>query len=102
MAYALINKMTTNPGRRQEVIDLMLEAGAPFDDDPACLLYLVSAASDDPDVIWVQDLWTDEAAHVAAMSTEEMSGYVKQAMPLLTGMPEQIEVQPSGGKYPAG
>ena len=59
-------------------------------------------ASDDPDVIWVQDLWTDQAAHEAAMSTEEMSGYVKQAMPLLAGMPQQIEVEPSGGKYPAG
>jgi quinol monooxygenase YgiN len=100
VAYALINKLTAKPGKRQEVIDLMLEAGAPFDHNPSCLLYLVSTDKEDPDVIWVQDLWTDRADHEAAMATEEMSAQVKRSVPLLAGMPEQIEVEPVGGKGP--
>lgn len=69
MSYVLINKMTTKPGNRQAVIDIMLAAGKPFDDNSACLLYLVSTAKDNPNVIWVQDVWTDQASHEAAMQT---------------------------------
>jgi quinol monooxygenase YgiN len=98
MNYVLINKMTTKPGNRDEVIDILLKAGKPFNSNPACLMYLVSKAKDDPDVIWVQDIWTNQTDHEAAMQTEEMKVYIKQAMPLLEGMPEQFQVEPAGGK----
>jgi quinol monooxygenase YgiN len=100
VAYVLINKLTANPGKRQEVVDILLSAGSAFDDDASCLLYLVSTDTKDPDVIWVQDVWTDQAHHEAAMGTESMAEQVKRAVPLLAGMPEQIEVEPAGGKGP--
>src|SRR4051812_928805 len=94
MNYALLNKMTVKPGKRQEVIDILLESGAAFDDNPQCLLYLVSKDKQDENVIWVQDVWTDELSHEQAMNDEKMQWYVKQAMPLLEGMPEQIAIEP--------
>jgi len=100
VAYVLINKVTAKPGKRQEVVDILLAAGAAFDDDDACLLYLVSTDNEDPDLIWVQDVWTDQASHEAAMATEEMSTQVQRSLPLLAGMPAQTEVQPVGGKGP--
>jgi quinol monooxygenase YgiN len=96
--YALINKVTTRPGKRDEVLKILLDAGQPFDDDPACILYLVHKSVSDPNVIWVEDLWTSKEHHTAALATPEMQQSVAQAVPLLTGMPEQIEVELIGGK----
>lgn len=96
--YALINKLTTRPGRRDEVMEILLEAGVPFQGNPSCLLYLVNADAKDPDVIWVEDLWTSRAEHSVAMADPEIRPHVARAIPLLAGMPEQIEIIPAGGK----
>ena len=76
----------------------MLEAGKPFDDNPACILYLVSKDTKDPNVIWVEDLWTNKEEHTTAMASLEMRSFITQTIPLLDGMPEQIEVELVGGK----
>ena len=90
--------MITKSGKRQEVIDILLEAGKQFNDNSSCLLYLVSGDKNDPSVIWVQDIWSNQADHQAAMQTAQMAKYIKQSMPLLAGMPEQFHVEISGGK----
>ena len=100
MSYVLINKMTTQPGKRDEVTAIVLESGRAFGDAPACVVSLVSHDADDPDVIWVQDVWTDEASHEQMMSDPAMREYVQRAIPLLAGMPEQHRVAPVGGKAP--
>jgi quinol monooxygenase YgiN len=96
--YALINKLTSKPGKRDEVMKILLEAGKPFDNNPACLLYLVYKDVKDPTVIWVKDLWTNKDSHTAAMAQPEVRPFVAQAIPLLDGMPEQIEIELVGGK----
>lgn len=98
MAYALLNKLTAKPGKRSEVVDILIESGKLFQDNSACLLYLVSEAEDDPNLIWVVDLWTTKGAHAEALKSPELRPYVEKAMPLLEGMPEQIEIRAVGGK----
>jgi len=98
MAFALLNRLTAKPGQRGRVVDILVESGALFDANPACLLYLVSESADDPNLIWVVDLWTSEEAHAEALTAPELRPFVEQAMPLLEGMPEQIPVRPVGGK----
>ena len=58
----------------------------------------VGVDADDPDVIWVADLWTDREAHEEALKAPELRPFVEKSMPLLKGMPEQIEIRPVGGK----
>jgi quinol monooxygenase YgiN len=67
MNYALLNRLTAQAGKRQQVVEILLKSGKLFDDNPACLLYLVSESRDDPDEIWVVDLWTDEEEHAEAL-----------------------------------
>jgi quinol monooxygenase YgiN len=98
MTHVLINRLTAKPGQRPRVVEILLESGKLFDDNPACLLYLVSEANDDPDLVWVIDLWTSRQAHTEALQAPELRPFVEQAMPLLEGMPEQIQVRPAGGK----
>jgi len=98
MSYALLNKLTAKPGQRQRVVEILLESGKLFDDNPGCLLYLVSESTEDPNVVWVMDLWTSREEHAEALKAPELRPYVENATPLLEGMPEQIEVRPVGGK----
>jgi quinol monooxygenase YgiN len=98
MTFALLNRVTAKAGQRPRVVEIMLESGRLFDDNSACLLYVVTESTDDPNVIWVIDLWTSQEAHAEALKAPELRPFVEQAMPLLEGRPEQIEVQPAGGK----
>lgn len=98
MAYALLNRLTTKPGERDKVLDILLESGKMFDDNPDCHLYLVSESADDPNLIWVVDLWTSDQAHAEALKAPELKPYIEKAIPLLAAMPEQLAVRPIGGK----
>jgi quinol monooxygenase YgiN len=102
MEFALLNRLTTKPGRRDRVVEILLESGKLFDDNLACRLYLVAESADDPNVIWVADLWTSEEEHTDALKAPEMQPFVEECMPLLKGMPEQIRVLPVGGKVSGG
>lgn len=96
--YALINKITVKPGKRDEVIAILLESGKPFNDNPSCILYLVYKDKKDSNVIWVEDVWTNQADHTVAMNTPDMLTFIARCMSLLEGMPEQIEIDLAGGK----
>ncbi|HEY2946903.1 MAG TPA: antibiotic biosynthesis monooxygenase [Micromonosporaceae bacterium] len=98
MTYGLLNKLTAKPGQRDQVVQILLESGRLFEDNSACLMYLVSESVDDPNVIWVTDLWTSGEEHADALKAPELRPYVEQATPLLEGMPEQMEIRPMGGR----
>ena len=100
MSYLLINRMVTKPGKRDEVTAILLESSAVFEHIDACVMSLVSHDAAEADVIWVQDVWTDEAAHEAAMAEPGMREYVQRAIPLLAGMPEQHRMALVGGRVP--
>lgn len=91
---------TAKPGKRDRVIEILVESGKLFDDNPACLLYLVNEAVDDPDLIWVADLWTSQEEHVQALAQPELRRFIDEAIPLLDGMPEQVAIRLVGGKGP--
>ncbi|MGY0236606.1 putative quinol monooxygenase [Longispora urticae] len=97
MTYALLNKLTVRPGHRDEVLDLLLASGRLLRDNPACLMYLVSASATDPAVIWVQDLWAGREEHEAFLSRPELRPFIDRTVPLLEGAPEQVEIRPVGG-----
>ena len=98
MTHALLNRLTAKPGQRDLVVQNLLESGRLFDNNAACLLYLVTEPADSPNDIWVIDLWTTEEEHTKALQAPELQPYIAETMPLLEGMPEQIEVQARGGK----
>jgi quinol monooxygenase YgiN len=92
MTHVLLNRLTAKPSQRRRVVESLLESGKLFDDNPACLLYLVSESTDDPNLVWVVDLWTSQEAHAEALKAPELRPYVEQAMSPLEDTPEQIEV----------
>jgi quinol monooxygenase YgiN len=95
--FALVNRLLTKPGERDAVVENLLESGRAFDGNDACLLYLVTESVDEPDTIWVVDLWTSEEAHTDALRDPRLRPFIEATMPLLQAPPEQIELRPRGG-----
>ena len=102
MTYGLLNRLTAKPGKRDEVVRHLVESGSLFDDNVACLLYLVASPADDPTTIWVVDLWTGEDAHTEALRDPSLRPHIDATVPLLEGMPEQTPLEVRGGKLPGG
>jgi quinol monooxygenase YgiN len=100
MPYALVNRLATKPGKRDEVLQHLLESGRAFDGNEACLLYLVASSVDEANAIWVVDLWTSEEAHAEALADPTLRPHVEATIPLLEAMPEQLPVDVEGGKLP--
>ena len=94
--YGYIGSMRTRPGKREEVIDLLLRG---LDGLPAtgCLSYVVSACAADADRIWVTEVWESAEHHAASLQLPETRAAIAAAMPLLTGEFTRQESQVVGG-----
>ena len=76
---------------------MLLAAAAELEDDPGCQLYLINRQAGEPDVIWVTELWRDQAALDASLERIRGSEGVAAAMALVEDW-EMIELEQLGGK----
>jgi quinol monooxygenase YgiN len=91
--YGLIGKMRAAPGRRDDLVAILLDVRAM----PGCLNYIVATDPNDPDAIWVTEVWTDKASHSASLQLPEVRAAIAQAMPIIAGFESQTETIPLGG-----
>lgn len=61
--FGICGKMTIQPGKRDEVIDLIRECVRAWGDGSGLIAYSIFATLEDPDTIVETELWTDQAAH---------------------------------------
>ncbi|WP_324606738.1 putative quinol monooxygenase [Psychromicrobium lacuslunae] len=83
MTFAYFGKLGTQPGRRDEVVAILVrsDTGDPL---PGCLLYEVGINPDFPDQVFVSELWESKEAHQASSQLPSVQVTIK-AMPLLSG-----------------
>lgn len=79
--------MTALPGRREEVIALIKESARAGGDDSGLLTYSINTALDDPDSIWVTELWTDKRAHDATTRSAAVVAVTQRFLELLAEQP---------------
>lgn len=85
--FAVYGRMTTQPGRRDEVADLIRESARAGGDASGLIAYSVIATLDEPDTIWVTELWTDKAAHDTTTHSEPVRKVTQQLSALLAEPP---------------
>lgn len=95
--YGSHGQFTTRPGQGDELANILLSAAAGLRANEACLLYLVSRSPDNPDEIWVTEVWTDKAAHDASLQDEDVKAAIQRARPLIAAI-TATELRPAGGK----
>jgi quinol monooxygenase YgiN len=91
--YGLIGKMIAAPGRRDDLIAILVGATGAM---PGCRSYIVARDVADRDAIWIAEVWDDEAAHKGSLSLPEVHEAIARARPMIAGFGERIVTEPVG------
>jgi len=94
----MYGKVLAQPGRRNALLEVLLEAAKMLGDMPECELYIVNTAPDEPDAIWVTELWASEEAHDRSLKRDDVRALIQRGRPLIAGMGDQVRLTPVGGK----
>ena len=94
----MYGKVLAQPGQRDALLEVLLEAAETLGDMPECELYIVNTAPEEPDAIWVTELWASEDAHARSLERDDVRGLIQRGRPLIAGMGEQVRLTPVGGK----
>lgn len=92
--YGLIGKMLAAPGRRDDLIAILLEGVAGM---PGCLSYVVARDMTDPDALWISEVWQSRQAHEASLALPSVREAIARGRPLIAGFGERFETEPVGG-----
>lgn len=92
--YGLIGKITAKDGRRDELIEILLEGASEM---PGCLSYIVSKDSQENEGIWVTEVWDSNESHKESLKLPSVQRAMKQGRPLILEFNEQIVMEPVGG-----
>jgi quinol monooxygenase YgiN len=68
--FGVCGKLTAQPGRRDEVVDLIGEGARALGDASGFIAYSVIATLEEPDTILLTEAWTDKAAHDTWIGSE--------------------------------
>jgi quinol monooxygenase YgiN len=93
--YGLIGRIRTVPGRRAELASVLAMTDAP--PMPGCLSYIVAEDPADADVLWVTEVWTDQAAHRASLQLEHVKAAIATGRPLIAAFESHVETRVIGG-----
>jgi len=91
--YGRTGTMTANEGAGDSLLDILLEAAELVSGIDGCRLYIVGKDLDDPDTIWVQEIWDSKKDHAASLTNPGVKELINKAMPLIKAFPEK------GGEY---
>jgi quinol monooxygenase YgiN len=96
--FGLIGKLKTHPGQRKMLVGHLLSAASLLQVLEGCYLYVISRATNDPDTMWVTEVWRSQDDHRASLNHEAVKALITAARPLLAEPPSGFEVAPVGGK----
>jgi len=97
MTYGLFGKFMAQPGSRDDLVTYLLQAARLLERNSGCIHYTVST-SDEPEAVWVCEVWTDAAAHDASLEPDDIRALIQKARPLIAGMSDQTQLTVQGGK----
>ena len=92
--YGLIGKMLAAPGKREELLAIMLEGDAAM---PGCLSYVIARDPASEDGIWITEVWDSKDSHGASLQLPQVQATIAKARPLIAGFGERFETEPLGG-----
>jgi quinol monooxygenase YgiN len=85
--FSVYGRMTALPGQRDELIAVLLD-GFRASSEGGLLAYSINTLFDDPDTIWLTQLWIDKEAHDATTRSERVAAASRRVPPLLAQQPE--------------
>jgi len=92
--YGLIGKMLAAEGKRELLLELLLENAAQM---PGCLSYIIAKDPSDSKAIWITEVWDSKDSHQKSLSLVSVQNTIAKARPFIEGFGERYETEPVGG-----
>ncbi len=84
MTFANVGTLGAIPGKRDELVAHLIARNSALQ-QVGCLTYEVGVSDDEPDTVFVVELWESAAAHRASLALPEVQAVITAAQPLLSG-----------------
>lgn len=83
MTFANVGTLESIPGKRDELVAHLTRRSEGM---PGCLLYEVGVSDEQPDTVFVVELWESAEAHQASLTLPAVRASIAAARPLLSGV----------------
>lgn len=90
-------RMVAQPGQGDALAETLLRVADGLREAPGCELYVINLSADEPDTVWVTEVWADEDASNTALSSGLGEVGIGDVLELLGGPPELVDLRPLGG-----
>lgn len=94
--FGLIGQMKAQPGQRAALIAILQEGTGQM---PGNLAYMLNEDRDDPDALWIVEIWKDEASHKASLSLPTVKAAIARGRPLIAGFGTSAKLRPVAGTH---
>lgn len=92
--YGLIGKMLAAPGKREELLAILMDSNETM---PGCRSYIIARGPATDDGIWVTEVWDSPDQHQASLQLPHVQAMIAKARPIIAGFGERFETEPLGG-----
>lgn len=92
--YGIIGKIIAAEGSRDALARVLLDGVASM---PGCLSYVVAKDHEDPNALWVTEVWDSEASHEASLSLPSVQDAIRKGRPMIAAFGERYITEPLGG-----
>lgn len=96
--FGIYGKLIAKEGEREQLAAILVEAAESLQDLDDCEVYLVSVAPEEPNSVYVYEVWKSESAHQNSLTLESTQTLISRAKPILAGMERISTLIPRGGK----
>ena len=90
--YGLIVKLTSAPGRRAELIEMM--GGDDSNTIHGCRSYIVAEDVADDNVLWITEVWSNQATHDASLQSPPINESLAKADLLIAAFEKVATTKP--------
>ncbi|KOP31469.1 MULTISPECIES: antibiotic biosynthesis monooxygenase [unclassified Exiguobacterium] len=96
--YCLFTKFFVSENKREEMVDILLNASRSMEKLEECEIYVVSVSDEEANVVYVYEVWSNETSHKASLNLAVTQTLIQKAKPLLENVERVNTLQTKGGK----
>ncbi|MTI88936.1 MAG: antibiotic biosynthesis monooxygenase [Balneolaceae bacterium] len=97
MKYGLQGSFIAVEGRGDKLASVLLEAAGLMQNAEGCLHYIVGQYEDDPDRIYIHEVWESKEHHDHSLNLEGVGELISMARPLIKDKPKSVSINILGG-----
>ena len=84
MTFANAGTLGSVPGKQDLLVEILTRRSAELE-GAGCLLYEVGVDDEQPNTVFVAELWTSAGAHQHSLQLDSVQAAIREARPLLSG-----------------